>query len=147
MKYTKITCGFKSGTEKSFVYPFKESLDYYYQLLALANNAKKKETTSILTNVNDYCISIVWSEVEWFEAELMDHSLGEEDGEAKVNIIKKTGNIKKNKAKCLHCGDEIESFHKHDFKQCSCENIFVDGGLEYIRHGFVNFEKYEDISE
>jgi len=145
MKYVKIKVGFKSGKEKSFIYPFKENLDYYYQLLALANNPKKKETTSTLTNINDHCISIVWSEVEWFEAEIMEHSLGDE--EPRVNIIKKDGNIKKNKAKCLHCGDEIESFHKYDFKQCSCENIFVDGGLEYIRHGFVNFEKYQDLSE
>ena len=40
-----------------------------------------------------------------------------------------------NKAKCLKCGDIIESYNRHDFKWCSCRAIFVDGGHEYIRRG------------
>lgn len=55
--------------------------------------------------------------------------------------------ITRNSAKCLKCNDEIESFHRHDFKHCSCGNIFVDGGLEYTRHGFVIFDDYIDTSE
>lgn len=40
-----------------------------------------------------------------------------------------------NKAKCAKCGDTIESKHRHDFKSCKCEAIFVDGGTSYIRRG------------
>lgn len=43
--------------------------------------------------------------------------------------------IIRNAAKCAKCGDVIESMHRHDFKTCSCESIFVDGGKEYIRCG------------
>jgi hypothetical protein len=50
--------------------------------------------------------------------------------------------ILSNQAKCLKCGDEIYSAHRHDFKYCSCENIFVDGGMSYIRHGFEDIDKY-----
>lgn len=40
-----------------------------------------------------------------------------------------------NKAKCLACGDIIESRHRHDFVECSCGAIFVDGGHDYFRAG------------
>ena len=60
----------------------------------------------------------------------------------------------KNKAKCLSCGDIIESKHKHDFITCSCfknetsnDGIFLDGGNAYWRAGgnFLNFERiYEE---
>lgn len=40
-----------------------------------------------------------------------------------------------NKAQCALCGDVIESTSRHDFKSCKCGEIFVDGGLEYLRRG------------
>lgn len=39
------------------------------------------------------------------------------------------------KIKCLICGDVIESKSIHEFVECSCENIFIDGGNEYTRFG------------
>ena len=42
---------------------------------------------------------------------------------------------KKPGLKCKHCGDEIFSNHRHDFKKCKCEKIFVDGGDSYFRYG------------
>lgn len=41
--------------------------------------------------------------------------------------------ILRNSARCLHCGDEIESTHRHDFKWCRCGKLGVDGGHAYIR--------------
>lgn len=41
--------------------------------------------------------------------------------------------IIRNSAKCLSCGDEIESTHGHDFRSCRCGNICVDCGHEYLR--------------
>jgi len=41
--------------------------------------------------------------------------------------------IIRNSVKCLKCGDGIESVHRHDFKYCSCGNIAVDGGKDYLR--------------
>jgi hypothetical protein len=38
--------------------------------------------------------------------------------------------------KCLLCGDIIFSEYTHDFKSCSCDNCFVDGGYSYGRYGF-----------
>ena len=56
--------------------------------------------------------------------------------------------IKRNAAKCNHCGDIIESKHVHDFRWCKCHTIYVDGGHEYLRRGFVNSpDDFTDLSE
>ena len=57
--------------------------------------------------------------------------------------------LKRNRIKCLKCGDIIESKHVHDFKFCSCGNIFVDGGLEYSRIGgtALDDDSYENLCE
>lgn len=54
--------------------------------------------------------------------------------------------IVRNAVKCLDCSVEIESTHVHDWKQCDCGNVFVDGGKDYIRRGFVNAERYVEMS-
>lgn len=43
--------------------------------------------------------------------------------------------IIRNAAKCKKCHDTIESTHRHDFKFCKCQSIYVDGGKEYLRRG------------
>ena len=43
--------------------------------------------------------------------------------------------ILKNKAQCKICKDIIESTHRHDFVRCKCGEIFVDGGIDYLRRG------------
>lgn len=50
----------------------------------------------------------------------------------------------RNIAKCKKCGDIIESKHRHDFVQCSCGAIFVDGGNDYIRRGGDQFDEEFD---
>ena len=55
--------------------------------------------------------------------------------------------IIRNRAKCLICGDVIESTYTHDFKWCSCGNLAVDGGHEYIRRCFKERDRYEELSE
>ena len=55
--------------------------------------------------------------------------------------------ITRNRAKCKKCGNEIESKYRHDFKWCSCEEIFVDGGLDYLRRGAKEFKNFEELSE
>jgi hypothetical protein len=41
--------------------------------------------------------------------------------------------IIQNAATCLSCGDFIFSKHRHDFVECTCGAIAVDGGQEYLR--------------
>jgi hypothetical protein len=57
--------------------------------------------------------------------------------------------IIRNALRCRHCGDVIESKSVHDFKQCSCGAIFVDGGCEYLRRGYKTSpeEDFIDLSE
>jgi hypothetical protein len=57
-----------------------------------------------------------------------------------------TTKIISNKAKCLKCGDIIESTYRHDFRYCSCRTIFVDGGHSYLRRG-GDFDYLEELSE
>jgi DNA-directed RNA polymerase subunit RPC12/RpoP len=51
-----------------------------------------------------------------------------------------------NKAKCLKCGETVESKSRHDFVYCSCGSIFVDGGKEYLRRG-GDLDNIEEMSE
>lgn len=53
--------------------------------------------------------------------------------------------VVKNAARCKKCGDHIESKHCHDWVSCSCGAIFVDGGLDYLRHG-GDLDAIEDLS-
>lgn len=53
--------------------------------------------------------------------------------------------IIQNAAICLSCNDYIFSKHRHDFVQCSCGAIFVDGGQEYLRRG-GDLNKIADMS-
>lgn len=53
----------------------------------------------------------------------------------------------RNAARCLECGDTVESKSRHDFRSCRCGGIFVDGGLDYVRRGFRDINKIEDLSE
>ena len=51
-----------------------------------------------------------------------------------------------NQAKCLRCGDEPFSGSVHDLRYCECRSIYVDGGMEYKRHGFKKWDEYMDLS-
>jgi hypothetical protein len=53
--------------------------------------------------------------------------------------------IVENAAVCLSCGDKIFSRHRHDFVNCTCGAIWVDGGQEYLRR-VGDFENAMDLS-
>lgn len=59
---------------------------------------------------------------------------------------KKIKRIKCNCAQCDVCGEILISKYRHDFKQCKCGNIFVDGGNEYLRRGAVNWDFFKELS-
>lgn len=54
--------------------------------------------------------------------------------------------ILKNSAQCLNCGYILISVFRHDFKECSCKNLFVDGGFDYIRRGVKNETQFVELS-
>lgn len=54
--------------------------------------------------------------------------------------------ILRNMAKCLKCGEVVESKHRHDFRTCKCGNISVDGGTAYIRRSFKDASKMQELS-
>lgn len=43
--------------------------------------------------------------------------------------------IVQNAVICNKCDEFIVSKNRHDFVECKCGNIFVDGGQEYLRRG------------
>ena len=55
--------------------------------------------------------------------------------------------IIRNRVKCNHCGQIIESKSRHDFKTCKCGRVSVDGGMDYLRRSFKEKGDYEDLSE
>ena len=54
--------------------------------------------------------------------------------------------IIRNSARCLGCNEEIESRHRHDFVFCSCGNIAVDGGKDYLKRSVRDLSLYVDTS-
>lgn len=53
--------------------------------------------------------------------------------------------ILSNQIKCLKCGDEPFSAHRHDFKYCKCGAVAVDGGMAYLKRS-GNLSDYEEMS-
>ena len=51
------------------------------------------------------------------------------------------------KVKCLRCGQVIQSQHRHDWVQCKCKGVFVDGGDDYLRMGVEPGVEYELVDE
>lgn len=54
--------------------------------------------------------------------------------------------IIKNVARCRKCGDVIESTDRHQYVQCSCGAVAVDGGHDYLRRCYNNKEDIEELS-
>lgn len=54
--------------------------------------------------------------------------------------------IIRNRIKCKHCGDIIESTSTHDFKFCSCGKVAVDGERSYLKR-IGNPNDWEELSE
>jgi len=61
------------------------------------------------------------------------------------------GKIKRNIIKCLFCEDIIESTHVHDYIECKCGTVAVDGGVDYLRRMWPPYTLaeicYEEMSE
>ena len=56
--------------------------------------------------------------------------------------------IIRNAIRCNHCGDVIESTYRHNYVQCSCGKVAVDGGTDYLRRSYSgNRDDYTDLSE
>ncbi len=53
--------------------------------------------------------------------------------------------IIRNSIRCLKCGDEIVSEHRHDFRRCSCGAVAVDGGQTWLRR-LGDWSQMEDTS-
>jgi hypothetical protein len=58
----------------------------------------------------------------------------------------KNQKIISNKIKCNYCKDIIESKYRHDFKECKCKRVSVDGGLDYLKRTFMESNDYEELS-
>ena len=54
--------------------------------------------------------------------------------------------IIKNQIKCNHCGEVIESTHRHDFRTCKCGSVSVDGGHDYLRRCYEKEGDYTEMS-
>jgi hypothetical protein len=47
--------------------------------------------------------------------------------------------------KCPSCNDTIYSRARHDFRRCSCGEVAIDGGFDYIKISFK--DKFPERSE
>ena len=54
-----------------------------------------------------------------------------------------------NRIRCKLCQDVIESKFRHDFQECKCGAVFVDGGLDYFRMGggLENIERWNEVTQ
>jgi hypothetical protein len=54
-----------------------------------------------------------------------------------------------NAARCLVCGEIIESKSQHDFRSCPCRRLSVDGGIgpsACVRRCFTEMNEWVDLS-
>lgn len=52
-----------------------------------------------------------------------------------------------NSITCDECNETIVSYHRHDYKTCSCPNeAMVDGGTAYLRYGAKNMSKIKQFA-
>lgn len=51
-----------------------------------------------------------------------------------------------NRAKCLICGDIVESCYTHDMVFCKCGQMAVDGGKAYLKRSALYPDMVEDMS-
>ena len=67
----------------------------------------------------------------------------------RIEKMRMTESVKilRNRVECALCHDVIESLHRHDYRVCSCGEIFIDGGLDYLRRGAVHPVNLIDHSE
>lgn len=57
--------------------------------------------------------------------------------------------IVSNQVQCSSCGDSPYSAHHHDYKECKCGFVAVDGGQSYLRrvfHSSTTKEHYQERS-
>lgn len=55
--------------------------------------------------------------------------------------------IRRNRIRCLKCGDVIESTHRHDMRWCCCGNCAVDGGDSYHKRAWLGGEPTQAFEE
>lgn len=53
----------------------------------------------------------------------------------------------KNRAKCRLCKDILESFHRNDYVVCSCGEIGIDGGSDYLQCYAKDFDNFMRVDE
>lgn len=54
--------------------------------------------------------------------------------------------IIRNRARCTHCLQVVESKHRHDFRSCRCGSISVDGGEVYIKRSAKDLSDIVELS-
>lgn len=58
--------------------------------------------------------------------------------------------LKRNRIRCKHCGEIIESKSTNDFQKCKCGAVGIDGGLDYAKRVYGSNPAdlhYEELSE
>jgi hypothetical protein len=53
----------------------------------------------------------------------------------------------RNRAKCKLCNEIIESFHQHDYIECKCKEISIDGGNHYLKAGAKDWKNFIRIDD
>lgn len=53
----------------------------------------------------------------------------------------------RNRAKCRKCEQVIESKSLHDFVECPCKEIYVDGGNEHFRAGAIDWSNFLRVDD
>jgi hypothetical protein len=53
----------------------------------------------------------------------------------------------RNRAKCKLCNSIIESFHRHDYVECECKQICIDGGNDYLKAGALEWKNFLRIDD
>lgn len=101
---------------------------------ALASRICAKETVMLADDGNEGIYVRSWPEGEdLWEMPVAD---GKEAVLALDEALRPLGYVKLvvlNQMRCGICGEFVESTRRHEFRKCSCGNVGVDGGHDYVR--------------
>tara|TARA_R110000765_G_scaffold281596_1_gene378869 strand:+ start:163 stop:438 length:276 start_codon:yes stop_codon:yes gene_type:complete len=48
--------------------------------------------------------------------------------------------------KCLNCNDIVYSRAQDDFRECSCRQVYVDGGFSFFKNGALPGAEFKTIT-
>lgn len=122
----------------------------YYNFI---HDEVNKKFSGELTFCNSFCVKDEYAPVAVYKAKKPDKSKGHKkylllqvDDKGLLIRGMDSKDMKKwryqDAIECVHCEDIVFSVNRHDYRNCKCGKIAIDGGKDYTKISFQNKNDY-----